>query len=99
MARFLGKIITFGGKSASRLDQSKIVAVVTGWDIGVEASVFINQDGEDEVVVRLTGGSNNPNQSHVVFQEGKSKEQKLVTTETEFRFRVPKTKIILDTEA
>lgn len=60
MARFRGTVVG-SGNEASRLGNksSGLVVRANGWNVGIKVSCFVNQDGEDEIVVHKTGGSNN----------------------------------------
>ena len=58
MARFYADIKGNRGE-ATRMgtEASGISGHIRGWDIGARVSVSVNDQGEDEVRVRLTGGS------------------------------------------
>jgi hypothetical protein len=89
MARFYGEVRALEKpKSASRVGHKGIVAHVRGWDIGIEASVYINEKGKDEVSVILTGGSRKPH-GKVVFTNRHTGETKTMDDGWIFTFEVP----------
>jgi len=57
MARFKGTLKGTRGE-VSRLGHKSLVATVNGWNIGVQVSIEINDQGEDEILIYKTGGSN-----------------------------------------
>ena len=63
MSRFYGSLKGNRGE-ATRCGTAKsgINSHARGWHIGARVSCFVNQDGQDEVWIRLTGGSSNPSQ-------------------------------------
>lgn len=64
MAHFIGGVCGNRGE-ATRLGtaNSGIHCYANGWNIGIKASVYVNSNGEDEVIVTITSGSNdNTNQ-------------------------------------
>ena len=76
MARFRGTVQ--GNRTeASRLGtpSSGLEAAADGWDLGCELKVYVGRDGEDQVRVYLTGGSNRAIQSRFlgVFKRRGSK--------------------------
>lgn len=67
MAHFYGEIFgqrrivsTVGNKS------SEISAHIRGWDSGVFVRLT-HDNGKDHILVYKTGGSNNPNDEHLIF--------------------------------
>ena len=60
MSRFYGKVRGQGQTEATRRGSanSGLVTECNGWDIGVTCSMRSNENGEDEVVIYMTSGSN-----------------------------------------
>lgn len=100
MARFWGeitgqkrKVSTIGGKD------SGLHAIINGWDIGVEVRLVVSESGEDEVAVSITGGSNKPSDTNIIFVDSDGNTQTL-KLDKEYRLVLPsKRKITLDTES
>jgi len=90
MARFFGEMFgRFGDRSrqvVSRTGGEGISAHLRGHHIGAEVTVFVNENGEDEVVVRLTGGSKNPNEQTNVFSSGQMYKNNAVEMNSDIRF-------------
>lgn len=60
-------------------------------------TIFVNENGEDEIVVRPTGGTNNPVPKDVVYSDRLANGQDLLLDFfREVHIRVPKVKITLD---
>lgn len=59
MARFRGQIEAESGGSASRLDEHKVAAAITGLNSGVEVRAEV-RDHVDVFLLFATGGSRNP---------------------------------------
>ncbi len=59
MARFIGEVRGTKGP-ASRLGDGRkgLIASARGWEVGGVVQCRVNADGEDEVVIYLTSGSN-----------------------------------------
>lgn len=98
MARFFAEVKGNARTTASRTGtkSSGISASVNGWDIGVDVRLFVNEDGDDEVVVYLTKGSNGGvSDVEIIFQDADQKEQKamLDLSDAFFRLVVPRVKI------
>lgn len=72
MARFYGEVFGSARTKASRTGNknSGIKAHIRGWDLGCEVRIYVNDRGEDEMVVSLTGGSNSPHETEIVIREG-----------------------------
>lgn len=68
-------------------------AHIRGWDIGINVRLYVNEDGDDEVTVHLTGGSNNPTPSELIFTDSNG-EDVFVTlrAESPLRIRIKKSK-------
>lgn len=59
MARFYGGVWGNRGEvNCCGSMESGMSAFANGWDIGASVQCFVDDDGEDQVVVRLTGGTN-----------------------------------------
>lgn len=76
MARFRGTIEGNRGP-ASRLGTARSGLYVTanGWNIGASIHLGVNDHGEDEITIRLTGGSNGRVLSRLIYS-GNGKEDK-----------------------
>lgn len=73
-------------------------AHIRGWHIGVNVRLFVNEDGNDEISLHITGGSKNPNQMRLIFRDEHGKEMEFEVGK-EYHFVVPKDEpIILNTE-
>lgn len=61
MSRFYGDLRGNRG-TATRQGTAKsgIDGHIRGWTLGAKVVCFVGEDGEDRVVVNLTGGSSNP---------------------------------------
>lgn len=97
MARFYGEIKGSARNPASRVGnkESGMMASISGWDLGIDVSLFVNSDGHDEVVVYLTRGSNGPSSdAKVIFRDehGKDLQAGLDLSQAFFRIVVPRTK-------
>jgi len=63
---------------------SGLWAHLRGHDIGVNVRMYVNEHGEDELSVHLTGGSNAPNDLKLVTVDSHGNET-LVSPEKEFK--------------
>ena len=76
MARFYANIQGNRGE-ATRMGtpSSGIGGHIRGWDLGVEVSFYVDENGKDAVAVYRTGGSNSPSRVALIgrFCEGDSK--------------------------
>ena len=94
--RFWGEMWAKDGRTVTRGSSTSLTAHIRGWDIGVEIVVFVNEDGEDEIVVRPTGGSNKPIPGEIVYAtndgsgETPLSETPLISPMQEIRIRIPK---------
>lgn len=79
-------------------DSQGIRAHIRGWDMGVEVQIFQNEEGADEIVIRTTGGSNNPLPKETVYSlTDESGQEELVSPFQEIRIALPKkTKFVLE---
>lgn len=77
----VGKVVTRVGSATSGL-----WAHLRGRDIGINVRVYVNSDGEDEVLVHLTGGSNAPNDLKLVFTDANTGDRIVLNIEQEYRF-------------
>lgn len=85
------------GKPVTRQSNQDIRTHIRGWDIGVEVEIFRNEAGDDEIVVRLTGGSNKPMPQEVVFSDKNDKQLgEHIRPFEEIRFKVPRLNIVLN---
>lgn len=104
MARFLAWIKTNRQKQPiTRLgDKTSPAQVgVQGWNIGINASIDVDEDGNDVVTVFLTKGSNadEKHSGQIVFCDIDGKNGKILTVEKEYRFvLLPEAKIKVDTD-
>ena len=99
MARFWGEVQ--GNRSpVSRTGtkDSGIRADIRGWDIGATVNIYMDKDGNDVLVLSVTGGSHNPNKTEVVYTDDDGKEV-VLHIDKEYRITLPrKQKINLVTE-
>lgn len=58
--------------------------------------MFVNEHGEDEIVIRTTGGSNSPLPGEIVFQDsnGDEYDAPFLTQMSEVRIKLPKKRSI-----
>jgi hypothetical protein len=68
MSRFYASISGSAKTEATRqgTPKSGIVGHVRGWDVGVKVRAVVGRDGQDEIRVYLTGGSNHPNRDRLI---------------------------------
>jgi hypothetical protein len=66
-----------------------IAAHVRGWKIGVEVLVHENENGEEEVIVAITGGSDNPTSRQQIHVSAVTKKIKMFDIEPEFQILIP----------
>lgn len=69
MARFYGEVKGSAATSATRMGRDKIVGHIRGWNLGAEVTLFVNEQGQDEMVIRVTGGSNSPNGGIIIYHD------------------------------
>ena len=61
MSRFYGSLQGSRGEATRQgTAKSGITSHTRGWDIGAHVTCWVNENGQDEVTIRLTGGSRNP---------------------------------------
>jgi hypothetical protein len=96
MARFYGEITGRAG-TATRIGpkDSGIHSHTRGWDIGAEIHIYVNEDGNDEIVVRITGGSNKPKETRVVYTDEYGV-KKYLNIDQEYRLVLEKSRLSLD---
>lgn len=97
MARFYGEVNGQSATPATRTGSknSGMTAHIRGWSIGCYVRLYVNEDGEDEIVISATGGSNNPGATEIVFTNEKG-EQFTVRVEEQVRLRVHRETIKLN---
>lgn len=67
--RFFGEITNNRNTPVSRGGDARygISAHIRGWDTGVKVRMFVDENGQDSILVSLTGGSNDPAESVVIY--------------------------------
>jgi len=97
MARFFGEMWGQSPKAVTRQGHNRLSGHLRGHKLGAEVVLFINDNGDDQLTVRITGGSDNPT-GEIIFQDSHGNEQVLQVGE-EVHFILPiVSKVQLDTE-
>jgi len=61
MSRFYGSLQgSRGAVTRQGTSNSGITSHTRGWQIGARVTCFVGEDGQDHVVINITGGSSNP---------------------------------------
>ena len=69
MSRFYGSLQGSRGAATRQGDaESGISCHVRGWDIGIEVRGYVNEEGQDEFRVFITGGSNRRTADKLVLE-------------------------------
>lgn len=97
VARFYGEVTGSASTSATRIGVDRIYGHIRGWQLGAEVTLFVNEDGQDELVIRVTGGSKQPNEGQVVYRDSTKDDEHLLSMGGEIRIVLaPRTNIRLD---
>jgi hypothetical protein len=96
MARFYGEVTGSAGTATRRGTKgSGIHSHTRGWNLGAEVQIFVNDDGNDELIIRITGGSNKPNRTRVVYKDEYG-QKKYLNIDQEYRLALDTSQLVLD---
>lgn len=85
MARFYGEVKGAAATTASRIGHEMMTAHIRGWNLGAKITISVNEKGQDELVIQVTGGSNNPESGNVIYHDSTKDDGKLLAVGSEIR--------------